>query len=112
MRRRDALLLGAAQGLTEFLPISSSAHLMIVRRLTGQDDIHRAFDVALHLGTAAALLVSTRRDWSTALRGLRRSGRPGLMPWSRGQRELRLAEALCLSTLPAVAAGALYHDGF
>src|SRR5215207_8175415 len=48
---RDALMLGAVQGLTEFLPISSSAHLALLRRLTGHADAPRAFDVALHLAT-------------------------------------------------------------
>ena len=59
----QALILGAVQGLTEFLPISSSAHLILVPWLFGWDDPGLAFDVALHLGSLLALLVYYRREW-------------------------------------------------
>ena len=59
----EALILGAVQGLTEFLPVSSSAHLIIVPWLFNWTDPGLAFDVALHLGTLLALLVYYRREW-------------------------------------------------
>ena len=59
----EALILGAVQGLTEFLPVSSSAHLIIVPWLFSWTDPGLAFDVALHLGTLLALLVYYRREW-------------------------------------------------
>ena len=59
----QAILLGLVQGLTEFLPISSSAHLVLVPWFLGWDPPSLAFDVALHLGTLAAVLVYLRRDW-------------------------------------------------
>jgi undecaprenyl-diphosphatase len=59
----EALVLGAVQGLTEFLPVSSSAHLIIVPWLFNWTDPGLAFDVALHLGTLLALLVYYRREW-------------------------------------------------
>ena len=61
----QAIVIGIVQGLTEFLPISSSAHLIVVPRLLGWDDpfLNSAeFDVMLHIGTLAALLVYFWRD--------------------------------------------------
>lgn len=63
MTIQQALTLGAVQGATEFLPVSSSAHLIAVPRLLGWPDQGLAFDVALHWGTLAALLVHFWRDW-------------------------------------------------
>jgi undecaprenyl-diphosphatase len=59
----QAAILGAVQGLTEFLPVSSSAHLVIVPWLFRWADPGLAFDVALHLGTLLALLVYYWRNW-------------------------------------------------
>ena len=59
----QALVLGLVQGLTEFIPVSSSAHLIIVPWLLGWPDPGLAFDAALHLGTLAAVLVYFARDW-------------------------------------------------
>lgn len=56
------LLLALVQGLTEFWPVSSSAHLVLVPHLLGTPDQHRSIDVALHLGTLLALLVYYRRE--------------------------------------------------
>jgi undecaprenyl-diphosphatase len=58
-----ALVLGIVQGLAEFLPISSSAHLSLVPYVFGWEDPGLAFDVALHLGTLAAVLWYFRREW-------------------------------------------------
>lgn len=59
----QALVLGIVQGLAEFLPISSSAHLSLVPYIFGWQDPGLAFDVALHLGTLAAVLWYFRREW-------------------------------------------------
>jgi undecaprenyl-diphosphatase len=59
----QAIILGAVQGLTEFLPVSSSAHLIIVPWLFGWEDPGLAFDVALHMGTLAALLIYYWKIW-------------------------------------------------
>lgn len=59
----QALILGAVQGLTEFLPVSSSAHLILVPWLLGWGDPGLAFDVALHLGSLLALLIYYRDQW-------------------------------------------------
>ena len=59
----QAIVLGAVQGLAEFLPISSSAHLVLVPWLLRWNDPGLVFDVALHLGTLVALLLYYWRDW-------------------------------------------------
>ena len=59
----QAIVLGAVQGLTEFLPVSSSAHLILVPWLLRWEDPGLAFDVVLHLGTLLALLVYYWREW-------------------------------------------------
>jgi len=59
----QAIVLGIVQGLTEFLPISSTAHLILIPWLFGWKDPGLAFDVALHVGTLAAILIYFFRDW-------------------------------------------------
>src|SRR5438132_7939910 len=59
----QAFVLGTVQGLTEFLPVSSSAHLVLVPWLLNWQDEGLAFDVALHLGTLLALLIYYWREW-------------------------------------------------
>ena len=59
----QAIILGAVQGLTEFLPVSSSAHLVLIPWFFGWQDPGLVFDVALHLGTLVALLAYYWRDW-------------------------------------------------
>ncbi len=65
----QALILGAVQGLTEFVPVSSTAHLFLAQALMGipNDEVALSFDIVLHLGTAAALIVSTRRELAAML---------------------------------------------
>ncbi|MBF6570902.1 MAG: undecaprenyl-diphosphate phosphatase [Candidatus Binataceae bacterium] len=59
----ESIVLGALQGLTEFLPVSSSAHLVLVPWLLRWDDPGLAFDVALHLGTLLALVIYYWKTW-------------------------------------------------
>jgi undecaprenyl-diphosphatase len=64
----QAAVLGIVQGLTEFLPVSSSAHLALFPWVLGRQDPGLAFDVALHLGTLVAVLWFFRAEWATLLR--------------------------------------------
>ena len=64
----QVFVLACIQGLTEFLPVSSSAHLILVPVLTGWPDQGLAFDVAVHVGTLTAVLVYFRRDFAAMLR--------------------------------------------
>jgi undecaprenyl-diphosphatase len=65
----QSLLLGIIQGLTEFLPISSTAHLVLAPTFFGFAEPPHAFDVALHIGTLLAVLVYFRMDWARLVQG-------------------------------------------
>jgi undecaprenyl-diphosphatase len=102
-----AVVLGIIQGLTEFLPISSSAHLILVPWLFGWETSGLTFDVALHLGTSAAILAYFWRDWvDLALELIRGIRERSLF----GNAQRRLAWFLFIGTLPAVVAGLLLED--
>ena len=105
----QALILGLVQGLSEFLPISSSGHLVLVPAALGWAPAPLVFDTTVHLGTLLALLVIFWRDLVGLLvawwQGLRR-GRP------LEQAESRLAWWIILGTIPGVLAGLLLEDRF
>ncbi len=105
-----ALLLGAVQGLTEFVPISSSAHLVLIPFLLGWPIPGLAFDVAVHLGTALALLAYFRREVLGIVAGSVRTlaGRGDEADRQMG----RLAVLLAIASLPAAAAGLLLGQFF
>ncbi len=99
------VVLALVQGITEFLPVSSSAHLILVPVLTGWPDQGLAFDVAVHLGTLAAVVAYFRhtlgrvaRDWLASLHQRRAVGESGL------------AWAVIVGTVPAVIFGGLFKD--
>lgn len=97
----EAAVLGLVQGLTEFLPISSSGHLVIVPGLLGWQSPPLSFDVLLHAASLLAVLAYFRRElWSMAV-GL---GRPG-----PGR---RLTGLLVVGTVPAVVVGYLLEERF
>ena len=103
----EAILLGIVQGLAEFLPISSSGHLILTPWLLGWQEHGLTFDLALHLGTSAALLGYFWRDWlklvKVVLTGL--FFKPArLLP------EWKLAWYIVLGCLPAGIIGVLFED--
>ncbi len=95
----QAIILGIVQGLTEFLPVSSSAHLLILPWLLGWEAMGVSFDVILHSGTLFAVLIYFRRDWVqlTAALLLRVRGLPSPEP--------DLLTPLIVGTLPALLVG-------
>lgn len=107
-----AIVLGLVQGFSEFLPISSSGHLLLVPWLFGWDDfddesVKKTFDVALHLGTFVAVLGYFRKEVATYVREGTK------LVFSRQKPstvEGRLAWFFVLATLPAAAVGALFED--
>jgi undecaprenyl-diphosphatase len=102
-----AIMLGIVQGLSEFLPISSSGHLILVPWLFGWDDfagnesLEKTFDVALHIGTLVGAVAYFRTD-------LARYARAGLT--DRQSTDGRVAWLLLLSAIPAAITGALLAD--
>ena len=102
-----AILLGIIQGLTEFLPVSSSAHLILARAFFGWEvpaDFGLAFDVALHIGTLAAIVVFFRAEIIAMVRALpvalaRDPGLPG-----------RLMRLIAVGTIPVVVVGLTLTD--
>lgn len=95
----EALILGIVQGLTEFIPVSSSGHLVLLHDALGIEQSGLAFDVALHFGTLLALLLYFRKDIWKLIVGI-----------FKGGTERRLAIILAVATIPAVIAGALLGD--
>jgi undecaprenyl-diphosphatase len=101
-------LLAVIQGITEFLPISSSAHLILFPALTGGPDQGLMIDGAVHVGTLAAVMLYFRAETAALFRGClkRAAGR-------REDPEARLAWLLALATVPVVVAGvAIAVTGF
>ncbi len=101
----QALILGMVQGLTEFIPVSSSAHLVLVPALAGWERHGLAFDVALHLGTLAALLVYYRRDLSNMVRAITTAP-----PSPARDDDRRLIVLLGVASLPVAIAGLTLDD--
>lgn len=103
----EAIVLGLIQGLTEFLPVSSSAHVLILSQLLGWQDPGAAFTAVIQIGTEAAVIVYFRRDlariamaWARSLRGHtgERSG------------EARLGWFIIIGTVPIVVLGVAFTD--
>jgi undecaprenyl-diphosphatase len=103
----QAAILGLVQGLTEFLPVSSSAHLVIVPWLFGWADPGLAFDVALHMGTLLAVLAYFWRDWINLIRGLLRVAATRRIDTDP---QGRLGVYILLGTIPGVIAGVLLES--
>ena len=95
-------MLAIVQGLTEFLPISSSGHLVLVPSAFGWSDQGMAFDVAVHFGSLAAVLAYFRGDIAALLEG---GGQ--LLNGKLESFDAKLALALVLGTVPAALAGLL-----
>lgn len=109
MSELEALLLGIVQGLTEFLPISSSGHLIVVPWLQDytflleHPGFNKTFDVALHAGTLIAAVAYFRREVVYLTRGFLTAVRRRAIETS----EQRLSVAIAVGTIPAVIAGGL-----
>ena len=101
----EAIMLALVQGLTEFLPISSSAHLILPSQILGWSDQGLAFDVAVHVGTLLAIIIYFRREvfdlsqaWLKSVAGCEHT------------QNSQLAWLILLSTMPTGLAGVLFND--
>ena len=106
MTTLQAALLGIIQGLTEFLPISSSAHLILARAVFGWDagEFGLAFDVACHVGTLGAVLVYFRRDLGAMV-----ASATGAMSSAPNESAL-LVRHVVIGTIPVVVIGLMFAD--
>ncbi|MBK0329496.1 undecaprenyl-diphosphate phosphatase [Rhodobacteraceae bacterium F11138] len=98
------LLVAIIQGLTEFLPVSSSGHLILLPGLTGMADQGQLIDVAVHVGTLGAVVIYFWSDVKTGLLGL-----PRLIAGHVDTPGAKLALALIVATIPAILCGAILH---
>jgi len=101
----EAVILALVQGFTEFLPVSSSAHLILPSQVLGWNDQGLAFDVAVHVGTLLAIVLYFRREvvqlsiaWGNSV------------TFRKQSTDARLAWLIILSTLPAGIAGLVFND--
>jgi undecaprenyl-diphosphatase len=102
----QAVVLGIIQGLSEFLPISSSAHLALAPWLFGWEDPGLAFDVALHVGTLIALLWYFRTEWAALIRAAF-----GIVTTGRVETpEKRRVVYLIIATIPGAIGGYLLQE--
>ena len=106
----EAFVLALVQGLTEFLPISSSAHLILPSQVLGWEDQGLAFDVAVHVGTLLAIvlyfrveIVALAKAWFVSFGGVSRLS-------SETAQQARLAWLIALATIPAGLAGLFFND--
>jgi len=104
----EAILLGIVQGAAEFLPISSSGHLVLVPWWLGWDDPPIVFDVAVHVGTTVAILIYFWRDWVRILQG----GLHSILNQSLDTTEARLFWFLVVGSIPVGVIGILLSDYF
>ena len=103
----EAIVLGVVQGLTEFLPVSSSAHVLVISRLLGWNDPGAAFTAVMQIGTELAVITYFRRDIarivSTWVRSLVR-------PSLRSSLDARMGWYVILGTIPIVVLGVVFAD--
>lgn len=101
----QAIVLALVQGLTEFLPISSSAHLILPSKILGWPDQGLAFDVAVHVGTLAAVMIYFRTMIVDMMRGVMNS-----VCQKKWHHEAELALAVVIGVIPAGIAGLMLDD--
>ncbi|NRB36244.1 MAG: undecaprenyl-diphosphatase, partial [Rhodobacteraceae bacterium] len=94
------LILALIQGITEFLPVSSSGHLILLPQLTGTEDQGVLLDVAVHMGTLGAVVLYFWSDVRDALRGTMQ-----IVTGRLHSKEAHLALALIIATIPVIIAG-------
>ena len=113
----QAIILGIVQGLTEFIPVSSSAHLVLIPWALGWPNPGIAFDTILHWGTLAAVIAYFWREWQRIISGFFRSlttrGPWNTRPGGRlAHSDNRLAWWIIIGTIPAVVLGFAFEDFF
>jgi undecaprenyl-diphosphatase len=106
----SAAILGLIQGFTEFLPVSSSGHLVIAQSLLGFDQPPLLFDVMVHGGTLVAVLIYFRKDIAMILNGITKPNAAQTDHHSRRNEGRWFAILVIVGTIPAVIVGAVFKD--
>ena len=115
MNTVEAIVLGAIQGLTEFLPVSSSGHLVLFQNLFGLKEPELLFDICLHVGTLAAVVVVFYRDILAIITALlqipqRMKNAGGLLALCRVDPEIRMALLIVIGSVPTALIGLLFKE--
>lgn len=109
----QAIILGIVQGLTEFLPVSSSGHLMLFQHLFGLTEAELLFDVILHLGTLVAVFIFFRQDIYaiivSVIRYCRKALTTGSFSPASEDPDLKLALLIIIGSIPTAIIGLLFH---
>lgn len=105
MEALQIIVLAITQGITEFLPVSSSAHLILVPHFLGWPDQGIDFDIAVHIGTLLAIITYFRRELGLMIRDWFKS-----LPFKEQTEHSRLAWAVALGTIPVGLCGLLLKD--
>ena len=109
----QAIILGIVQGLTEFLPVSSSGHLVLFQHLFGLTEAELLFDVILHLGTLVAVFIFFRKDIYaiivSVIRYCHKALTIGSFPPASEDPDLKLALLIIIGSIPTAIIGLLFH---
>ncbi len=106
----DALILGIVQGITEWLPVSSSAHLVIFQHILGINDNPVIFDAILHLGTLLAVLLATWKYVLQVFLSSLRALRGNIVENIKKDEDARAGWGAAIATIPIVVAGLLFQN--
>lgn len=110
----QAMIIGLVQGLTEFLPVSSSAHLIFVQQALGLSDVGLAFDVLMHVGTLVAVVIYFYTDIINMIKGFFLSlidlKEGNFIPEIKKDPYKKLAWLTILATIPVGVVGVLFND--
>jgi undecaprenyl-diphosphatase len=109
----QAMILGIVQGLTEFLPVSSSGHLVLFQHLFGLTEAELLFDISLHLGTLVAVFIFFRQDIYSMIvsivRYCRQVLKTGSLSPAKDDSDLKLALLIITGSVPTAIIGLLFH---
>lgn len=114
MTTLEAILLGIIQGLTEFLPVSSSGHLVLLQQLLGLKEAELFFDVCVHLGTLVAVVIVFWQDIKKIIRALLRlvslaGPKDRMRAAVKSDPELKMAVMIVIGSLPTAVLGLMLH---
>ncbi|BBO71022.1 undecaprenyl-diphosphatase 4 [Desulfosarcina alkanivorans] len=115
MNSIEAIVLGAIQGLTEFLPVSSSGHLVLFQNLFGLQEPELLFDICLHVGTLSAVIIVFYREILEILKALfqipgRMKTAGGFMQLCRADPSIRMALLIVVGSIPTAGIGLLFKE--